>query len=514
MQLEVFATSLRRWAQETPEKPAIVSSGGTVSYAALERRIGQVQQALYEVGVGVGDRVAVCAVNRVELVELLFGCCRLGAMLFVINNRLTPGEVKDQISDCRPKLILTETAFSSTVTEAVDGVADAGDVVDLDRFADQAHNRPNPSETPAGGAVAGDRGAALDDGALLVYTSGTTGLPKGAMLTHRSLLYTARNGISHEGFTEESVAVSVLPMFHVGGLNVQLLPCLLAGGTVVLEERFDPARLVDLLVLHQPTHLLLVPAAMQAVLDRVEAADLEVGEVMSSLGALNCGSSIVPVELIERFASAGIPVVQVYGATETGPTAIVLPYADADRAGSCGVPAAHTELRVQTPAGESAAPNEVGELLLRGPNLFVGYWENDEATGDAFVDGWYRTGDLGYVDRDGFTYVTGRTKEMIISGGENIYPAEVEQCIERHPGVAAAAVLGQPDERWGETPVAFVVADGERAVSESELAQWTRQNLAGYKQPHRWVFVDSFPRTSLGKVQKHHLRTLLGGDGA
>ncbi len=514
MHSEVFATSLRRWAEETPEKPAVVSSGGTVSYAVLEGRIGQVAQLLADAGVGAGDRVAVCAVNRVELVELLFGCCRLGAMLFVINNRLTSSEVADQLADCRPSVILTETTFSDTVDAALREVAGAGAVEDLavpavedlDRFADRVHNLstlPNPGSSEAADVV-----GTLDDGALLVYTSGTTGVPKGAMLTHRSLLYTARNGIEHEGFTQDSVAVSVLPMFHVGGLNVQLLPCLLAGGTVILEERFDPARLLDLLVLHRPSHLLLVPAAMQAVLDRASTGDLGIGDVMGSLGALNCGSSIVPVDLIERFASEGVPVVQVYGATETGPTAIVLDYEDAARAGSCGKPAAYTELRIQTANGEQADVDEVGELLLRGPNLFVGYWENDDATRDAFVDGWYRTGDLGYVDPDGFTYVTGRTKEMIISGGENIYPAEVEQCIERHPGVTAAAVIGKPDERWGETPVAFVVLDEPGAFAEAELAQWTREHLAGYKQPTEWVFVDSFPRTSLGKVQKHHLQAL------
>ncbi|MEM9655789.1 MAG: AMP-binding protein, partial [Actinomycetota bacterium] len=436
--------------------------------------------------------------NRVELVELLFACSRLGAMLVVVNNRLTAHEIAVQLDDCRPTVVLADTAFADTIREAT-----AGDFGDLDRFVETAYSATEPDGETIGGS------GAPDAGVLLVYTSGTTGRPKGAVLTNRSLLYTARNGIEHEGFDQASVTVSVLPMFHVGGLNVQLLPTLLAGGTVILEERFDPARLVDLLVLHRPSHLLLVPAAMQAVLDRAAAADLGIGEVMGSLGALNCGSSIVPVELIDRFASNGVPVVQVYGATETGPTAIVLAYENADRVGSCGTPAAHTELRILLPSGDDAEPGQVGELLVRGPNLFVRYWENPEATESAFLDGWYRTGDLGYVDRDGFTYVTGRTKELIISGGENIYPAEVEQCIERHPGVVAAAVLGTPDPRWGETPVAVVVAADDGGATEADLTSWTRTHLAGYKQPTRWVFVDSMPRTSLGKVQKHHLRELL-----
>lgn len=495
-----FAEALERWAEQTPDKPAVVTSNGTVGYAALDVRIGQIHNALLRTGVRPGDRVGVCAPNRVELVELLVACSRLGAMLFMINNRLTASEIASQLADCRPTLTLADAAVAGPIGEATDGRYE-----DLDRFAAEAYaasTGPSPLE------VAVDAGPG-DTGVLLVYTSGTTGSPKGAVLTNRSLRSTADNGIAHEGFGPNSVTICVLPMFHVGGLNVQLLPTLLAGGTVVLEERFDPVRLIELSLLHKPSHLLLVPAAMQALLQQIDNNGLDVGEVLGSLGALNCGSSIVPAELIERFADNGVPVVQVYGATETGPTAVVLDYADADRIGSCGKPAAHTELVVRTPSGVAAAPGEIGELLLRGPNLFVGYWENETATADAFDDGWYRTGDLGYVDRDGFTYVTGRTREMIISGGENIYPVEIEQCIERHPGVTAAAVVGRPDARWGETPVAVVCVAADGGATEAELRAWTEANLARFKQPTRWIFTDSMPVTSLGKVQKHLLRPLL-----
>lgn len=510
MNSEVFATCLSRWAERTPDHPAIITDDKTVGYGELEIRIGRVALALTGAGITAGDRVAVCATNRLELVELLFACSRLRVMLFVINNRLTASEIQIQLLDCRPSLVLAEASFAETIGAAIIGTTAEECFDDLDHFCDAAHRSESDDKRSSefdGQTI--EHEPSLDDGALLVYTSGTTGSPKGAILSQRSLLFTARNGISHEGFDQESVVISVLPMFHVGGLNVQLLPCLVAGGTVVLEPRFDPVRLVNLLMERRPSHLLLVPAVMLALLDEVTRLEVDLGQVMGSLGALNCGSSIVPPELIERFATAGVPVVQVYGATETGPTAIVLDYNDADRFGSCGKPAAHTELLIQDVSGEPADAGQVGELLLRGENLFVGYWENEEATAAAFSEGWYRTGDLGFIDDDGFTYVTGRTKEMIISGGENIYPAEVEQCIERHPLVVAAAVLGRPDKRWGEAPVAFVIVEDKAAVSVEDLRRWTRKNLAGYKQPREWIFVDSFPRTSLGKVMKHHLQPLL-----
>ncbi|MCP4964740.1 MAG: long-chain fatty acid--CoA ligase [bacterium] len=344
-----------------------------------------------------------------------------------------------------------------------------------------------------------------DHPALLVYTSGTTGRPKGAVLSQRSLLHTMYNAIDHERLSTDSTVLAVLPMFHVGGLNIQLTPCLFAGGTVILEERFDPARLLELLRQHRPTHLALVPAAMRSLAE----ATTQLGDDLSSLGALTCGSSIVPPDLIRHFAKHDISVVQVYGATETGPTAIVLDPNDADRIGSCGKPALHTELRVTASTGREVRVGEVGELRLRGPNLFVGYWEDPSSTEAAFADGWYRTGDLGFVDKDGFTYVTGRVEELIISGGENVYPAEIEQVLEQHDRIESAAVIGKPDERWGESPAAFVVTSTSPAPTEAELSAWVQTRLAGYKQPRLWIFVDELPMTSLGKVRKDELRRAL-----
>ena len=478
------------WAERAPVAPAVISGGEQVSYAELDARTRGVAAQLHNLGVGEGDRVAVCCSNRIEMLELVFACARLGAILVPINNRLTGPEVRFQLEDCEPSLVLADAARTGLLRAA--GTQPEA----LDRFASAAHATCQQGSAPT--AVAGD---GPERPLLLVYTSGTTGTPKGAVLPQRALYHTALNSVAHERFGPGSIVASVLPLFHVGGLNVQTIPCLYAGGTVVLVEAFSPEGLLEVLRRHRPTHLLLVPAAMEALL----AAPSLLPEDLASLGALNCGSSLVPESLIRRFNALGVRVVQVYGATETGPTAVVLNYADAHHVGSCGKPAAHCELRIVDASGEDVAPGETGELWLRGPNLFSHYWKRPAETARAFRGGWYSTGDLGHADEEGFVYISGRRRELIISGGENIYPAELELVIGRHPSVAQVAVVGRPDPRWGEVPVAFVVTEPGAAIEAGPLTDWCASRLARYKQPKAWIFLDDLPRTSLGKVEKHKL---------
>ena len=481
------------WARWTPQRTAVVSDGEEVSYAELANRVRGMTALLDSRGVDVGDRVAVCAFNRIEVLELLFACGHLGAILVPVNNRLTASEVRWQLEDCQPSTMLADHTLKDMVRSA------GREPEDLDEFA--SHARANRARDADPGLD--ERGSA-EDSLLLVYTSGTTGTPKGAVLSQRSFHYTVLNGVAHEGFGTGSIVASVLPLFHVGGLNIQTVPCLFAGGTVVLADRFDPDGLVAIMRRHRPTHLLLVPAAMEALLDGASLTPAD----LSSLGALNCGSSVVPEELIRRFNALGVRVVQVYGATETGPTAVVLDYEDADQVGSCGKPARHCDLRIVDPAGADVAPGDTGELWLRGPNLFTHYWNRPDETEGAFTDGWYRTGDVGRADEHGFVYITGRIRELIISGGENIYPAEVERVLSEHPAVAQAAVTGRPDARWGEVPVAFVVPQPGEPLETESLEQWCAHRLARYKRPREWIFVDDLPRTSLGKVRKHMLPTV------
>ena len=471
------------------ERPAFRFEGQQISYDELATRVRLVVGHLCRLGVRAGDRVAWCGLNRVELFEALFACARIGAIFLPLNNRLSEGELRTQITDSGPSLILTTDGFEELISHAADGRP----VRDLDH-------------EPFVGNASSDELVVTPDSAdplLMVYTSGTTGSPKGAMLSHQAIEYTARNSIDHQGFTADDCVIAPLPTFHVGGLNIQTLPVLRMGGQVILQRRFDPGGVLELIGEHRPTQTLLVPAMLQAVAAHPEFADTD----LSCLVGIATGSSVVPEPVMRPYFDRGVPVGQVYGATETGPTSVALRYDEAaTHMDSCGRATAHTDVRVVDTDGRDAPPGEAGEVWLRGPNLFSRYWNRPEETTEAFVDGWYRTGDVGRLDDDGYLYISDRMKDLIISGGENVYPAEVEAVLSEHPAIGELAVIGRSDERWGEVPVAYVVASGaEPAPTLEELHRWCEDKLAKFKRPHEVLLVDSLPRTALGKVQKHLL---------
>jgi fatty-acyl-CoA synthase len=329
------------------------------------------------------------------------------------------------------------------------------------------------------------------------------------VLDQRALLFNALNARHLFGLTPADRVLTVLPMFHVGGLNIQTTPALLAGAEVVLLPRFDPAAAFAAIAAHRPTLTLLVPAVMQALVAHPGWATAD----LTSLRAVGAGSSEVPLPLIEAFHARGIPVQQVYGATETGPIAIVQTREAALAApGSLGQAALHGEARVVDAAGREAPPGTPGEIQLRGPHLARGYWNAPEATAAAFRDGWFATGDVGMQDAAGRFWFTDRLQHVIISGGENIYPAEVERVLREAPGVADGAVCGRPDPRWGEVPVAVVVP-GPGFDAAAVLRHFEGQ-LARFKQPRDVVAVAALPRTALGKVRLDALRALARGEAA
>ncbi len=483
---------IAHWAAHRPTHPAIVFEGVEITYGDLHRQVLELADDLAGRGVGQGDRVAYCSLNRPEQVVALFACARIGAVLLPLNNRLSVAEHRFQLEDARPVLALVADGFGTALSAASPDLP----LIDLDVVS------PLGSEAGSAEAVGGP-----DDAVLMVYTSGTTGRPKGAVHTQSSLLYTVLNGVAHQDLTADDRILTVLPMFHVGGLNIQTLPGLYVGATVDLLRRFEPGPCLHSLAENRPTQTLLVPAVMDALLRHpdFESTDL------SCLAGINSGSSVVPDHLIRPFLDRGVPVGQVYGSTETGPTAIVLRYEDgADNIGSCGKPAMHTEMRIVDQVGADVAPGQAGEILLRGPNLFVEYWDRPAETESAFVDGWYRTGDVARQDERGFVYVEDRLGDVLISGGENVYPAEVESVLVQHPAIDQVAVVGQPDQRWGEIPVAFIeAAAGAEPPDIDELREWCHERLARFKQPRQLVVVDELPRTALGKVTKHLLREQL-----
>jgi long-chain acyl-CoA synthetase len=494
----MFATTadvLRRRAELHPHRTAISFEGQARSYAALDARSNQIAQGLVAAGVRSGDRVAVLDRNRMEHSEVMFAAAKLGATYLPINWRLAVDEVAYILGDSGASVVFV----GGGLRPLLDGVSTAPTVIDLDaEFASwaDAHPATDPAVDPAPG-----------DTALQMYTSGTTGLPKGVLLSHGNLCNAAALGASW-GMTEDTVALACMPLFHMSGTSWSFV-CLFHGGTVVLLRDPDPARVLEAVATERITHALLVPAVIQMVLAHPDATSTD----FSSLRRMVYGGSpIAPDVLAGALATFGCDFMQLYGLTESTGLGTVLD--PADHLGdprllrSVGKPASGVELRVVEPAtGDDARIGDVGEVWLRSASTMTGYWHNQAASDEVLVgEGWLRTGDAGYLEPDGFLFLHDRVKDMIVSGGENVYPAEVERVLREHPAVADVAVVGVPHERWGETVKAVVVLAASHAGEPAELIGFTRERLAHYKCPTSVDFVDDLPRNASGKVLKREVR--------
>jgi fatty-acyl-CoA synthase len=496
---------IARHAAFTPDKPALVFESEVLSYRGFHDRIETTARALKaECDVSRGDRVAILSLNRPDYLVLLYACARLGAMLVPLNWRLVAAEQMFILSDAAVKVLVLEQAFAE-ILPALEAALPDTRVVGLDF-------------TPVRGIgfdmllarAAGDsRNPHVDFSCplLIVYTSGTTGRPKGAVLRQEALLWNGVMSQHMHGLNPDDHVLTVLPFFHVGGLNIQTTPALHYGATVTIHSRFTPDAALTTIARERPTLTVLVPATIQAIADHPDWASTD----LSSLKAVSTGSQIVPPHLIERFVVRGVPVLQVYGSTETCPIAVYTRLGgDLTRAGSTGLPGLCCEAMVIDDAGAELPPETPGEIAVRGPNVFVEYWGNEAATREVLYNGWFRTGDIGRRDADGYFFVHDRKKNMIISGGENIYPAEVERVLLEHPDVADCGVIGRPDPRWDEVPVAYVIPRaGCRADAEALTAHLLTQ-LARFKVPREFVFVEDLPRTALGKVQHFKLKQMAG----
>ena len=494
---------IERNAAFAPEKPALIFESEVLSYAAFHARIVQTAQALRaEFGVAKGDRVAILSLNRPDYLVLLYACARLGAMLVPLNWRLAVAEQSFILSDAGAKVVVLEQAFADILPPLKQSRPDIK-IVGLD-FAPPAGKTFDALLAQARGDGR-DAGANLACPLLIVYTSGTTGRPKGAVLRQDALLWNGVMSQHMHDLTSEDHVLTVLPFFHVGGLNIQTTPALHHGATVTIHARFTADTTLATFARERPTLTVLVPAIIQAVTDHPGWASAD----LSSLKAISTGSTIVPPHLIERFVARGVPVLQVYGSTETCPVAVYTRLGgDLSRIGSTGLPGLCCEAAVVDDDGHEMPPNTPGEIVVRGPNVFSEYWGNEAATREALHDGWYRSGDIGLRDADGYFWVHERKKNLIISGGENIYPAEVERVLLEHPDVAECGVIGRPDPRWDEVPVAYVIRRAGGSVEAEGLKAHVLKQLARFKVPRDIVFVDDLPRTALGKVQHFMLRRL------
>lgn len=479
-----LAQIIERQAQFSPQQVALHSAGEDISYFALWQRIERATSVLLKAGLQPGDRVAWLGFNDTAMLVLLFALARRGAILLPLNYRL---------SETEQVVILRHAGVCLLVADMPH--ADAASALSIQTGCAllQAHELAAECAGIKPPVINADPAAAV----LLVYTSGTSGQPKGVLHSQAGLVWNCVIATHAQELTLDDHVLSTLPMFHVGGLCIQTLPALHAGATVTLHPRFEAGAWLADVAKRRPTLSLMVPATLRAVLAHPDFAKTE----LSSLKLLVAGSSTIPASMIAAIHARGIPVGQVYGATETGPVSIYLRREEAmQHAGSAGKAGLHVEVRLVKETGEAAAMGEVGEIWVRGPNLLQGYWADPD--NPAFTDGWFHTGDLARCNEAGFYAIVGRSKDMIISGGENIYPVEIENLLADCPGILEAAVVGQPDARWGEIVVAVVVRAPGVDLDAAQVMQLFDQRLARYKQPKQVVFCDALPKTALGKVQK------------
>ena len=486
-----IADWIDRHAERAPDTPAIRFEGATITYGELAARSARTARFLAEdLGIAAGDRVAFLGTNHPQQLVLTFAAARAGLILVPLNWRLAAPELSAILANAEPAVLIVEADFAEQVPAILPEterrhVLTIGDAMECTAG-------PAPDR--------GDPGLPL----LIVYTSGTTGEPKGAVLTQRAVAYNALNSMHMHDLTAADHVLTVLPMFHVGGLNIQTLPALSCGATVTLHARFDPGATLAAIAADRPSLTLLVPATMRGMIAHPDWGTTD----LTSLRAVATGSTDVPVPLIEAFHARGVPVIQVYGSTETGPVCLYQRIEEAfETVGSIGRAGLHSDIRLVDEAGRDVADGTEGEILVRGDNVAEGYWHEPELTAAAFRDGWYHSGDVALRDESGLYWFKDRIKNVIISGGENIYPAELERVLYATPGIAEAAVVGRPDAQWGSVPVAVVARHDESLDREAVLAAF-HGRLARFKHPKDVLFVSALPRNAMGKVVVDELRRM------
>lgn len=495
---------VERQADFVPERCAIRFAGEDILYVELAQRVNQLVDALAnQLDVSHGDRIAYLGFNSPDIIVLLFACARLGAVLVPLNWRLAQPEHIYMLKQSDPCALFVQPEFVKHIEDIKQDIGPAS----LIAYGSKQNDCLSYDALITQGSTMyrSDRDAQSDDPVLLCYTSGTTGKPKGALLTNEALAWNAVNATHMHDLTSEDVILTILPMFHVGGLDIQTLPALHAGATVVIHERFETDTFFEALERDNITLTLLVPTIMHALINdpRWEAADL------SDLRMISVGSTIVPEQMVRTVGARGVPLVQVYGSTETAPIAAYMPFRETtERPASTGKAAMHCEIRLVDEEGRDVPVGEKGEILVRGPNVMTEYWNDPAATRAAFTDGWFHTEDIAHRDSDGYLYVDGRSKDMIITGGENVYPAAVERVLCECAQVSEVAVVGRPDDYWGEVVVAVVVPEGV-SRDAGKILSFCDGRIANFETPREVVFVDSLPRNAMGKVEKEALREIV-----
>jgi fatty-acyl-CoA synthase len=484
----------------TPHRPAVVFGDSTWTFADLHVESTRLAHALRGLGVGRGDRVAHCSPNHPSALQTLFAAGMLGAIYVPVNARLAAPELQFVLEDSGASVLVHGAGLDERVSQV------AGQLTDVTYV---AVGDPIEGGTSLDTVIAGapgdpiDEPIALDDTAMIMYTSGTTGRPKGAMLSHGNLTWNCMNVIIDLDLRGDEVTLVTAPLFHAAALNMNCVPTLVKGGCAVLVEAFEPGQVFDLIERYRVTFMFGVPAMYLAITQHPRWPDAD----LSSLRILECGGAPVPESLIETYQARGLTFLQGYGMTEASPGVLFLGEHMVQKVGSAGVASFFTDVRLVDATGNPIGSGGIGEIQVQGPNVMQGYWGRPDATAAAIdADGWFRSGDAASIDADGYFTIRDRIKDMFISGGENVYPAEVEAAILDHPSVADCGVIGVPDAKWGEVGTAIVVLHPGKSLSIDDLTGFLDGRLARFKIPKHVEVVDELPRTGSGKIAKPALR--------
>ena len=489
----------------SPDRTAVVdvATGARLSYREMDRRAAACARVwLYELGLKPGDRIGILSGNRLEFLDAFFAAAKSGIILVPLGTRLTAAELAVIVSDCGLSALIYGAEHVDTVRELTSS-HDVGRLVALDEEAADDDLKWGALLDSIGEGEYVPPVCRPDDPYCLLYTSGTTGRPKGVITPHRMVAWNAYNTVACWQLSEDDVSPIFTPLYHAGGLGAFLMPILLAGGTIVLHREFDSSEVWRVIEEERCTVVLGVPTIWKMLVDAPEFTTAELGRVRWFIS----GGAPMPRHLVDIFRERGIVMRQGYGLTEVGVNCFAMSDDEAwIKAGSIGRPLMFTEARVIDESGQVLPADEVGELCFRGPHVSAGYWKNPEATAEALdKEGWFHTGDMARRDEDGFFYIAGRAKDMFISGGVNVYPAEIENVLLQHASLADVSVIGVPHATWGEVGVAFVVAAEGREVTQEELDRFVGDRLARYKIPKEFRVVDVLPRTPYGKVVKGEL---------
>ncbi len=495
---------IKKWSFLQPHKRALIFEDHPFTYQEVNLRTNQLCHFLLERGVQKGDRVSVLLYNCHQYIEIFFALSKIGAILVPLNWRLAGPELEFIIKDSGARMIIFEPEFEEIITSIRPHLnISNGDFISVGSpCPDWANDYEKtlvdyPVHEPNLKTSVGD-----EDPHILMYTSGTTGIPKGAILSHRKTFFNALNADIFYSLTSKDTMIVSRPMFHSGGLLVEAAPILYKGGTLLLKKRFRSHEILDAVQKYRVTLLELPATLYQFILRECDLTQYD----LSSIRSFFTGGERVPKAMLKEYYRKGITISQIFGQTEASTITFLSPDDAVLKIGSVGLPVFYGEVRIVDKTGKEVSPGEVGEIIIKGPTLMSGYWKQPELTAETIRDGWLYTGDLARTDEEGYVYIIDREKDMYISGGENVYPAEIEKVLHTHPKIFDAGIVGVPDEKWGEVGKAFIVLKPGEAMSNGEAFEFLKGKVAKYKIPKYVELIDELPKTASGKIQKFLLK--------